>query len=334
MYVGKTSFVNLAEPLYQKVINTIDKSQVVFDLTDINESHIPSAILLKNLTERVDNIQNISVTITGVVDSLDQLPTASTNTGKLYIVNGEVYYSNGTSWDNLGTLKGDKGIQGENGLSAYDIAISKGFVGTEEEWLLTIKGENGERGADGKSAYDVAVEQGFVGTITEYLASLKGDRGIQGVQGEKGVQGERGEQGVQGARGIQGIQGIKGDKGDKGEQGIPGKDAPIISVRSGLFSSINATITSFYARWKIYGDVKTVTALLHFNNYSYSIGTEYPIVNWNTANRPVDGEVVDTVVGKNGGRFTLKIANDGKMTIAPLQSGNNNEEVWFTITYI
>jgi len=34
--------------------------------------------------------------------------------------------------------QGDKGDKGDRGLSAYDVAVLNGFVGTEQEWLNTI----------------------------------------------------------------------------------------------------------------------------------------------------------------------------------------------------
>ena len=73
------------------------------------------------------------------------------------------------------------------------------------EQLLALKGENG---IDGKSAYQLAVEKGFVGTEAEWIASLKGETGPIGPQGEIGPQGLKGETG---ATGPQGIQGPKGD---------------------------------------------------------------------------------------------------------------------------
>jgi len=33
-------------------------------------------------------------------------------------------------------IKGDKG---DEGLSAYEVAVAEGFVGTEQEWLLSLK---------------------------------------------------------------------------------------------------------------------------------------------------------------------------------------------------
>ena len=38
-----------------------------------------------------------------------------------------------------------------------------------------IAGAGGIKGEDGKSAYQIAVENGFVGTEVEWLASLKGN---------------------------------------------------------------------------------------------------------------------------------------------------------------
>lgn len=52
-------------------------------------------------------------------------------------------------------------------LSAYEIALENGFVGTEAEWLATF-GQNGD------SAYQVAVNNGFIGTEAEWLESLQG----------------------------------------------------------------------------------------------------------------------------------------------------------------
>ena len=91
-----------------------------------------------------------------------------------------------------GALKGEKG----------DPFTYNDFT---PEQLLALKGENG---IDGKSAYQLAVEKGFAGTEAEWIASLKGETGPIGPQGEIGPQGLKGETG---ATGPQGIQGPKGD---------------------------------------------------------------------------------------------------------------------------
>jgi hypothetical protein len=94
--------------------------------------------------------------------------------------------------EQVASLKGEQGLQGiagADGLSAYQVALSNGFVGTEAEWLLSLKGATGEQGiqgiagadgsigldgADGLSAYQVALANWFVGTEVEWLASLQG----------------------------------------------------------------------------------------------------------------------------------------------------------------
>ena len=59
----------------------------------------------------------------------------------------------------------------------------------------------------GYSAYQVAVSQGFVGTEEEWLASLKGPQGDQGIQGPVGPQGIQGEKGDRGDDGYSPIRG-------------------------------------------------------------------------------------------------------------------------------
>lgn len=74
-------------------------------------------------------------------------------------------------------------LKGQNGLSAYDIAVNNGFDGSEPEWLESLKGQNGLNGNDGVdgqnglSAFEIAVNNGFVGTAVEWLESLKGADG-------------------------------------------------------------------------------------------------------------------------------------------------------------
>lgn len=73
-------------------------------------------------------------------------------------------------------------IQGNPGNSAYQVAILKGFKGTEEEWIKSLKGKDGNSviGNTGKSAYQLAVDNGFNGTQKEWLESLK----VKGDQGD------------------------------------------------------------------------------------------------------------------------------------------------------
>lgn len=94
------------------------------------------------------------------------------------------------------------GVNGKDGLSAYEIAKENGFIGTVSEWLESLKGadglpgkdgingidgangvdgkdgadgQNGADGENGKSAYEVAVENGFTGSEEEWLQSITPD---------------------------------------------------------------------------------------------------------------------------------------------------------------
>lgn len=148
------------------------------------------------------------------------------------------------------------------GLSAYDIAVKNGFVGTEKEWLASLVGARGSRGSsgangkdgkdgvDGKDGKDGVDGKDGINGLTPFIGANgnwwigetdtgisaqglkgdqgdKGDTGAQGIQGEKGEKGDKGDtgaQGIQGEKGDTGAQGIQGDKGDKGDAGADGRD--------------------------------------------------------------------------------------------------------------
>lgn len=124
------------------------------------------------------------------------------------------------------TGSGVAGPRGEKGYSAYELAVQKGYTGTEEEWLKSLQGpqgvkgdtgatgpagsngadgKNGADGADGKdgadglSAYEIAVQRGFNGNEDAWLQSL------QGPQGEEGPAGADGKNGVNGVDGKDGL---------------------------------------------------------------------------------------------------------------------------------
>lgn len=103
------------------------------------------------------------------------------------------------------------GTDGQNGKSAYEIAVEHGFVGDEQAWLDSLKGAPGEAGTDGKngtngahgaqgkdgadgadgapgapgkdgkSAYEIAVEYGYEGSEQEWIAQFSGAVGKDGI---------------------------------------------------------------------------------------------------------------------------------------------------------
>lgn len=101
----------------------------------------------------------------------------------------------------------------EMDMDAGDVSMDNGF---NEDMLLA--------GPPGKSAYEVALSNGYKGTEAEWLESLRGEQGVPGAAGERGPQGEQGIQGERGERGETGAQGVAGAAGRDGRDGTDGKD--------------------------------------------------------------------------------------------------------------
>lgn len=53
-------------------------------------------------------------------------------------------------------------------LSAYEIAVKNGFVGSETDWLASLKGASAEK-LTVNDIYDAAVENGYTGSFLEFL---------------------------------------------------------------------------------------------------------------------------------------------------------------------
>jgi hypothetical protein len=89
-------------------------------------------------------------------------------------------------------------------------AADKTFIDEVRNGNVSLNGDPGE------SAYEVAVRKGFVGTEAQWLASLVGPQGLSGIQGPTGATGATGPQGQQGIQGPVGPIGPQGPKGDTG----------------------------------------------------------------------------------------------------------------------
>ena len=70
--------------------------------------------------------------------------TADFKNGDICIYNAVNYIYDGTSWQKLGN----------DGKSAYEIAVDNGYSGTEVEWLESLKGANGQQGVAGQDGKD------------------------------------------------------------------------------------------------------------------------------------------------------------------------------------
>lgn len=153
--------------------------------------------------------------------------------------------------------------------SAYEIAVSHGFEGTEEEWLASL---------NGLSAYDIAKQNGFKGTETEWLSSLHGTPGEPGApgrdgkdgkDGRDGVDGRDGRDGIDGKNGRDGVDGINGKDGVNGKDGKDGKSAYEFATESGYSGTEKefADILSLHASRTVC--LKTVSYANYFKQGSF-----------------------------------------------------------------
>lgn len=144
------------------------------------------------------------------------------------------------------------------GESAYEIAVRRGFSGTEAAWLASLVGPAGRDGQDGQdgrdgqdgqpgeSAYEIAVQHGFSGSEADWLASLVGPAGMDGQPGMDGMNGMDGHDGQEGPSGESAyeIAVRNGFSGSEAEWlaslvGQPGEAAPPLS--NALFFAVDGT---------------------------------------------------------------------------------------------
>jgi len=155
---------------------------------------------------------------------------------------GAVDFPNGLTI--AGEAVGAGGVSGQNGKSAYEVAVDNGFTGTQTDWLASLQGENGSQGPVGPvgptGPAGAKGDPGEPGTI-----GPQGPAGVTGDDGQDGAPGPQGEPGPQGATGPQGPAGPKGDQGDTGPQGEPGPSG------SADWSSIanRPPLYSYFAIW-------------------------------------------------------------------------------------
>lgn len=104
--------------------------------------------------------------IGGTASSVETLPSASEHNGESWIVDGVMYYSNGTSWESAGSVQGPKGDTGDTGPAG-----PAGATGPQGP-----KGDKGDTGAQGPAG-----PQGPTGPQGEV-----GPRGLMGPMGPAG----------------------------------------------------------------------------------------------------------------------------------------------------
>lgn len=148
-------------------------------------------------------------------------------------------------------LKGDKG---DDGLSAYQVAVINGYKGSQTDWLASLVGETGLKGDTGAAGKDFKIVKTFPS-----IAAMNGDGFSDGDftmiasdvndpdDGKLYVWNGTGFAYIadlSGSQGIKGDTGKTGDKGDKGDTGDQGLSAYQVAVNAGFSGSVNQWLES------------------------------------------------------------------------------------------
>ena len=155
----------------------------------------------------------------------------------VYADNGELRYSNGTTWEPLGTgpqgtqgnigIQGNQGVQGDYG-PGFTIIGAVADVDSGGDPQATLNTAFGSANI-GEGVIDDADDELCIydGTIWVNIGSFRGVQGLQGIAGSGGI----GGQGTQGIQGVQGSDGPQGLQGNDGGEGQPGRDRRDVQAR-------------------------------------------------------------------------------------------------------
>lgn len=146
-------------------------------------------------------------------------------------------------------INGTNGTNGANGLSAYQVAVNNGFVGTVTEWLASLQGQAGADGADGANGWTPILAVASDGNRRVIaVTSWTGGSGTPpptGYYGPSGIVSNIAN--AVDIRGIQGVQGLTGPKGDTGSNGLDGANgasAYDLAVAAGFVGTIDDWLAS------------------------------------------------------------------------------------------
>lgn len=155
--------------------------------------------------------QGTGLNIIGSLNDESELPVEG-SAGDAYLINGNIWVWDGTTYINAGNIQGAKGDKGDKG----DAFVYSDFTPTQ---LSDLEGAKGD----------------------------KGDKGNQGEKGEQGEQGPKGNTGATGTNGSDGQDGQEGAKGEKGDQGIQGADGNSTGSQTAQETPYDNTISGFDA---------------------------------------------------------------------------------------
>ena len=100
-------------------------------------------------------------------------------------------------------IPGKDGKDGKTPIKGVDYYTDEEIDAIKDE--IAQKVQVGAKGEDGKSAYQIAVDEGFEGSEADWLASLKGTDGRNGIDGINGTNGKDGTNGIDGKTPVKGV---------------------------------------------------------------------------------------------------------------------------------
>lgn len=158
-----------------------------------------------------------------------------------------------------------KGDKGDDGLSAYQVAVINGYHGSQTEWLTSLVGATGLKGDKGDAGKDFKIVKTFPS-----IAAMNGDGFSDGDFTMIASDVNDPDDGklyvwngtsftyiadLSGSQGIKGDTGKTGDKGDKGDTGDQGPSAYQVAVNAGFSGSVNQWLASLVGPKGDKGDV-------------------------------------------------------------------------------
>lgn len=103
-------------------------------------------------------------------------------------------------------IPGKDGKDGKTPIKGVDYYTDEEIASIKDE--IAQKVQVGAKGEDGKSAYQIALDEGFEGSEADWLASLKGKDGKDGTNGINGTNGKDGKDGTNGVDGKTPVKGV------------------------------------------------------------------------------------------------------------------------------
>ena len=182
------------EQVEAAVTEYLEEHPIEFDAADTNYDNTESGLTADNVQAAIDELANGSgggtaadttydnsdsgLTADNVQDALDEINNK--------IPTGDLADLDEVAESNLDSALAEK-INGKVDVNQGAANAGKVLGIGSDGIVVPVTGGGG--GQDGKSAYELAVQQGYVGTLDQWLASLHGADGADGTDGTDGTDG-------------------------------------------------------------------------------------------------------------------------------------------------